>query len=105
MWGSLPTGTEAPALASSLQLFLLSQHHPALTTIEKLAKAFKVRVEELWQRLLGRPVSDNGPFCQGAGGHAGGHRCRRAFMLTCMKRLAVSSRGVSLLVLGAQSRC
>ena len=48
------------------------------------------------QRLLGRPASEYGTLCQGAGGHAGSHRCRRAFMLTCMKRLAVSSRGVFL---------
>jgi hypothetical protein len=51
--------------------------------------------------LLGRPVSEYGRLCHGDGGHEGSHRCRRAFMLTCMKRLAVSSRGVSLLVLGA----
>jgi hypothetical protein len=43
----LPTRTEAPALASLSQLFLLSHHDPTLTTIEKLAKALKVRVEEL----------------------------------------------------------
>ena len=39
-------------------------------------------------RLLGRPVSEYGRLCHGAGGHEGGHRGRRAFMLTCMKRLA-----------------
>jgi hypothetical protein len=57
--------------------------------------------QELWHRLLGRPVSEYGRLCHGAGGHEGGHRCRRALMLTCMKRLAVSSRGVCLLMLGS----
>jgi hypothetical protein len=32
----------------------------------------------------GRPASDNGRLCQGAGGHEGGHRCRRACMLTIL---------------------
>ena len=32
----------------------------------------------------GRPASDNGRLCQGAGGHARGGRCRRAFMLTIL---------------------
>ena len=40
----------------------------------------------LWHRLLGRPVSDNGRLCHGDGGHAGGHRCRRAFMLTILPK-------------------
>ena len=59
------------------------------------------------------PVASSAPrrakkpssLCQGAGGHAGGARCRRAFMLPCMKRLAVSSRGVCLLVLGSHRHC
>jgi len=39
----------------------------------------------LWQRLLGRPASESGRLCQGAGGHAGGGRCRRGRMLPTLK--------------------
>jgi hypothetical protein len=38
----------------------------------------------LWQRLLGRPGSEHGRLCHGAGGPEGGGRCRRAFMLTIL---------------------
>jgi hypothetical protein len=50
---------------------------------------------QLWQRLLGRPVSEYGGLCHGDGGHEWGDCYRRALMLTCMKRLAVSSRRVA----------
>ena len=59
------------------------------------ARALGCAIYTPWHRLLGAPVSDNGRLCHAAGGHAGGHRYRRAFMLTCMKRLAVSSRRVT----------
>jgi len=36
--------------------------------------------------LLGRPASEYGRLCHGAGGHEGGGRCRRAFMLTISAR-------------------
>ena len=32
----------------------------------------------------GRPVSEYGRLCHGEGGHEGGHRCRRALMLTIL---------------------
>ena len=32
----------------------------------------------------GRPASEYGRLCQGAGGHAGGGRCRRVLMLTIL---------------------
>jgi hypothetical protein len=35
----------------------------------------------LWHRLLGRPASENGTLCRGAGGHEGGTRRRRVLML------------------------
>jgi len=35
-------------------------------------------------RLLGRPASEYGRSCHGDGGHEGGGRCRRAFMLTIL---------------------
>ena len=38
----------------------------------------------LWHRAPGRPASDNGRLCHRAGGHDGGGRCRRAFMLTTL---------------------
>ena len=41
-------------------------------------------------------------LCHGAGGQAGG---ARAFMLTCMKRPVVSSRGVCLRMLGSHRYC
>jgi hypothetical protein len=41
----------------------------------------------------GRPASDNGRLCQGAGGHAGGGRCRRAFMLTILSVVATAHVG------------
>jgi len=41
----------------------------------------------------GRPASDNGRLCQGAGGHAGGGRCRRGLMLTTLTlRVAPATR-------------
>jgi hypothetical protein len=44
----------------------------------------------------GAGVRGWGPEGLGTGRRGGGARARRAFMVTCMKRLAVSSRGVSL---------
>jgi hypothetical protein len=46
----------------------------------------------------GWPASEYGRLCQGAGGHEGGHRCRRALMLTILTarlraRLAVDGPG------------
>jgi hypothetical protein len=38
----------------------------------------------LCRRLLGRPMSEYGGLCHGDGGHEGGGRCRRAFMLTIL---------------------
>ncbi len=55
--------------------------------------------------VASRPVSEYGRLCHGDGGHEWGDRLLRSFMLTCMKRLAVSSRRVSLLVLGSHSHC
>jgi len=52
-------------------------------------------VHELWQ-LCHRPASEYGTLCHGDGAQGRGHRLRRSFMLTSMKRLAVSSRDVSL---------
>src|SRR5712691_6213303 len=46
---------------------------------------------ELWQRLLGRPASESGTLRHGDGTHGRSDRCRRSFVLPCMKRLAVSS--------------
>ena len=36
---------------------------------------------KLWQRLLGRPVSEYGRLCHGDGGHEWGDRRRRVLML------------------------
>jgi DNA-binding transcriptional ArsR family regulator len=51
-------------------------------------------------RAPGRPASDNGGLCHGDGGHEGGHRCRRALMLTILRRafpcLGGSSEGETL---------
>jgi hypothetical protein len=38
----------------------------------------------LWQRLLGRPVSEYGRLCHGNGGPEGGARCRRGLMLAIL---------------------
>jgi hypothetical protein len=35
----------------------------------------------LWQRLLGRPVSESGTLCHEGGTHGRSDRCRRSFML------------------------
>ena len=39
----------------------------------------------------GRPVSEYGRLCHGDGGHAGGHRCRRAFMLTILRASRITA--------------
>jgi len=41
----------------------------------------------------GRPASDNGRLCHGAGGPEGGGRCRRAFMLTILQIAVAASHG------------
>jgi MFS family permease len=68
-------------------------------TMAAWATALPERGPTLWQRLLGRPASESGRLCHGAGGPEGGRRCRRAFMLTILlreggdrERLAVRAR-------------
>jgi len=39
----------------------------------------------LWQRLLGRPVSEYGRLCHGDGGHEWSGRRRRALMLATLR--------------------
>jgi hypothetical protein len=43
----------------------------------------------LWHRLLGRPASENGTLCRGAGTHEGGTRRRRVLMLPILILLVV----------------
>ena len=40
----------------------------------------------LWHRLLGRPASEYGRLCHGAGCHEGGGRCRRVFLVPILVR-------------------
>ncbi len=46
--------------------------------------ATRTATHELWLRLLGRPGSEYGRLCHGAGGPEGGGRCRRVLMLTTL---------------------
>jgi len=46
-------------------------------------------LEELWHRLLGRPVSESGRLCHGDGSHEGGERCRRGLVLPILIREAL----------------